>query len=624
MHDYSPFIAKPLPDRQPIELLAPARDLACGIAAINHGADAVYIGAPKFSARAAAGNSIEDIEQLVRYAHRFYAKVYVALNTILTDREIVEARTLIWQLYQEGIDALIIQDLGLLECDLPPVPLHASTQMDNRTAEKVRFLEQVGFRQVVLARELHLNEIRAIRAATTVPLEFFIHGALCVSYSGRCFISEVMNGRSANRGECAQFCRYQYNLYDGQGRCISRDRSLLSLKDLEHSADLTSLLAAGISSLKIEGRLKDEHYVKNITAFYRQKLDTIFSEDTRFCPASSGRCRFGFTPDPAKSFQRDKTDYFLNNRRNKPGSIDTVKSTGKSVGRVVSSKRQQITVDSTETFANGDGLCFYDTASRLVGIRVNRAEGRTLHLHAPIDIAPGTTLYRNHDAEFSKQVKQSGLCRSIHCHTEIYETATGIGCTLVDEDGCISTTEIAFSFEATRTSSAGKELVERQMKKTGGTLFHFDTVIVQLKNDLFIPASSINGLRRKIIATHLAKREQSHQREEAYITHTAIPWLSRQITYEEAVTNSYAESFYRRHGVEHFSSLKEACKQGKVRVMVCRYCLRNQLDLCPKSNGKGNVQAEQLFLEDKTGRYELHFDCSRCEMSVYANLKGER
>ncbi len=361
-----------------IELLAPAKNRACGIAAIDHGADAVYIGGPKFGARAAAANSLDDIAHLVNYAHRFRAKVYVAVNTLLENDELEQAVALCHRLYGLGVDALIIQDLGLFASELPPIPLHSSTQMNNRTVEKVRFLEQIGFSQVVLARELSLTEIQAIAAATTVPLEIFVHGALCVAYSGQCYISEVMAGRSANRGECAQFCRHMFTLKDGTGKTVAKDRYLLSLKDLNLSCRLADLIDAGVSSLKIEGRLKDENYVKNVTAAYRVALDRILDAREDVVRASSGRCRFAFTPDPERSFSRGQTDHFLVTPRNTVAEIRTPKSIGKRLGRVVAVDVHSFTLDGVEPVHNGDGLCFFHPKTGLIGFKVNRVEGRSI------------------------------------------------------------------------------------------------------------------------------------------------------------------------------------------------------------------------------------------------------
>ena len=363
------------PTVRKIELLAPAKNLACGVAAINHGADAVYIGGPGFSARAAAANSIQDIEQLVGHAHLFGAKVYVALNTIFSDDELEQAVAMCHTLYRIGVDALIIQDTGLLQSDLPPIALHSSTQMNNRTPERVCFWQNVGLEQVVLARELSLSQIREIRAKSSVVLEFFVHGALCVSYSGQCYISEVMAGRSANRGECAQFCRHKFDLKDGDGRLLEKDSYLLSLKDLDLSANLEELIDAGISSLKIEGRLKDEQYVKNVTAYYRKALDKIISERSDLVAASSGVCRFDFSPDPQKSFNRGSTDYFIRKKRNIVGDLRSPKSKGQLIGRVASIDKSSFVVDTNEKIVNGDGLCFYNRQGTLVCLRVKIAYG---------------------------------------------------------------------------------------------------------------------------------------------------------------------------------------------------------------------------------------------------------
>ena len=365
--------------KHPLELLSPARNLECGRAAVNHGADAVYIGGPQFGARAAAANPLSDIEQLVQHAHLFKARVYIALNTLFTDSELEKAVKLIHRYYDMGVDALIIQDMGLLECDLPPISLHASTQTDNRTAKKVRFLEDVGFEQVVLARELSLKQIREIRRATTVPLEVFIHGALCVSYSGQCYISERIAGRSANRGECAQFCRHAFTLKDRHGRIVSKDRYLLSLKDLNRSHSLEELIEAGVSSFKIEGRLKDAGYVKNVTAYYRQLLDDILEGQPGLSPSSSGQCVFSFTPDPAKSFNRGRTEYFLKQQRDQAGSIDSPKSLGEKIGPVGGAEKSSFTIQSDTVLANGDGLCYFDSNGILIGLKANRVDGNTVH-----------------------------------------------------------------------------------------------------------------------------------------------------------------------------------------------------------------------------------------------------
>jgi 23S rRNA 5-hydroxycytidine C2501 synthase len=612
-------------ERYPIELLAPARDLRCGFAAINHGADAVYIGAPQFSARAAAGNSLADIEKLIHYAHQFFARVYIALNTILTDKELEEALRLVHDLWNIGADALIVQDMGLLECDLPPIPLHASTQTDNRSVAKVVFLEKVGFQQVVLARELHLDEIRAIRAATTVPLEFFIHGALCVSYSGRCFISEVMAGRSANRGECAQFCRHCYSLRDGDGRIIEKDRYLLSLKDFDLSDHIGELLDVGITSFKIEGRLKDENYVKNVTAFYRLILDGLLAADNSLRPSSSGRCRFGFTPDTEKSFHRGKTNYYLQKKRNRPGSLDTPKSLGEKVGTVAKTGRKTLTITGGVPLVNGDGLCYFDRSNHLVGLKVNRVEGGIVYPREPVAIEAGTIVYRNYDAAFVNELKKSENCRALRIDARIVETATGLSCLLADEDGCRSQVEIGAAKEKAQQPGMIATVIERQMRKSGGTFFTLGGIEVSVDPGLFFPVAVFNELRREAFAAHLRERLRSYRCQEIQLVVNSFPWPSTAITYKAAVANRKAEAFYRRHGVSDFSDLQDVLESGDaIALMTCKYCLKAQLALCPKLNPKAPVIREPLTLIDNTGEYPLRFDCENCGMVVMLPARKDR
>ena len=397
-----------------IELLAPARNLECGIEAINHGADAVYIGAPKFGARAAAVNSLEDIAALVEYAHLYNVRIYVTVNTILKEEELKETEEMIRELYRIGVDALIVQDMAIAKLELPPIPLHASTQMDNRTVDKVRFLRDAGFRQVVLARELSLREIGKIHeACPDIPLEVFVHGALCVSYSGQCYVSQACFGRSANRGECAQFCRLPFSLVDAEGKMIAKDKHLLSLKDLNQSEELEALLDAGASSLKIEGRLKDVSYVKNVTAAYRQKLDAIFARRKEYTRASSGKCRFDFKPQLDKSFSRGFTHYFLHGRSKDIFSFDTPKSLGEEMGTMKESRGNYLTVAGVKSFSNGDGVCYLDEQGRLQGFRINRVDGNKLYPQEMPRIKPRTMLYRNFDQEFERILARKSSERKI-------------------------------------------------------------------------------------------------------------------------------------------------------------------------------------------------------------------
>jgi putative protease len=617
----------------PLELLSPARNLECGIAAVNHGADAVYIGAPRFSARAAAGNSLEDIEKLIRYAHIYSARIYIALNTLFGDEEIDEAVRLARALYDAGADALIIQDMGLLECGLPPIPLHASTQADNRTPEKVKFLEDTGFAQAVLARELGLEEIRRIRARTTIPLEFFIHGALCVSYSGQCYISELVAGRSANRGECAQFCRHRYTLKDSGGRVIGKEAHYLSMKDLDLSDHIGALIDAGISSFKIEGRLKDAGYVKNITAHYRGLLDRrIEAGAGSLRRSSSGRCVFGFTPDPAKSFNRGRTDYFLNRSRAAPAAPDTPKFTGEIVGEVERSGRDFFTLKAgarpdddmhNAVLRNGDGLAFFDASGILAGFKANRVEGRTVYVHDALPPPAGTVVYRNFDAEFDRLLQNSGQCRFLEVDADIRETPDGLRCVLADEEGIRSVLEMPAVKAVSNRPGTIEGVIERQFRKTGGTVFRVGRVTVSADPALFVRAADINELRRRAFEGHLEKRLKSFRRRESPLSPNRVPWLSDRVTWRDNITNSRARDFYRRHGVSFFY-LDERGLQGEADVvlMTTRYCLRAQLGICPRdSAGTGKSESlreppEHFTLSDNTGVYELEFDCARCGMSV--------
>lgn len=604
-------------EQHPIELLSPAKDFFCGVAAINHGADAVYIGAPKFGARAAAGNSLQDIEKLVHHAHTFSAKVYIALNTLFDDSELEEAVQLAHQLYEVGADALIVQDMGLLECDLPPIALHASTQANNRTGAKVHFLEQIGFQQVVLARELSLAQIREIREASTVPLECFIHGALCVSYSGQCYISEVVSGRSANRGECAQFCRHQYTLRDAKGNVLEKNRYLLSLKDLDLSAHIGQLIKAGVSSFKIEGRLKDKNYVKNVTAFYRQLLDKHIDENPQLSRASSGRCTFGFTPDTNRSFSRGKTDYFLNDQRNTPGLPDTSKSLGELLGKVEKTGKNSFTLQATTILHNGDGLCYFDCNRKLIGFKANRVDGKTV-FHRELSSPPkGTVLYRNHDTLFIKQLQASEQCRKLKINVTVKESEQGLCCFLVDEGGVTSSVEVTIAKEQARQPGTIAGLVERQMRKSGGTIFLIDQLIVNVADTLFVRAADLNEMRRVAFAEHLIARQKSYKREESVLHKNSVSWLSSRVTYLDNITNSKAKEFYQRHGVTDIDLSENMVQaEANVALMTTKYCIKAQLGICPKMGGKKGKYAEPLTLTDNTGEYELEFDCLRCEMVI--------
>lgn len=603
-----------------IELLAPAKNLSCGIAAINHGADAVYIGGPGFSARSAAANSTADIAELVRHAHLFGAKVYVALNTIFDNEELKRAVALCHDLHHAGVDALIIQDTGLLESDLPPIPLHASTQMNNRTPERVKFWEDVGFEQVVLARELSLEQIKKIQEKSSVLLEFFVHGALCVSYSGQCYISEVMAGRSANRGECAQFCRHRFDLKDSAGRVLEKDRYLLSLKDLDLSSHLESLINAGISSLKIEGRLKDENYVKNVTAYYRQALDAIIERRADLARASSGSCDFDFEPDPAKSFNRGKTEYFVEKKRNIVGDLKSPKSKGKFIGPVTKIDKGSFVVETNEVIANGDGLCFFSRQGELVGIRVNRADGNHLYPKGDVNrlgLKPGMELYRNSDTSFIKLLNRSEQCRTIALHLALSEIAGELQLRIRDTDGVVSTTTLSATGQEAKRPGAVQVVAEKQLNKCGGTVFRVKTVEVDLPLQLFYPTAIFNEIRRKGFERHARRRVDSFQAKPSAPREDRGRWPADEVSYLDNISNTKALEFYKKHGVVTTNAAFEKAADVKdAALMTTKYCIKAQLGRCPKVQGSKGGMEGSLVLADNTGEYSLEFDCKKCEMQV--------
>jgi putative protease len=605
-----------------LELLAPAKNLAYGIEAINHGADAVYMGGPAFSARSAAGNSLEDIEALARHAHRFGAQVFVAFNTLLHDHELEQAWRLTHQIYEAGADALIVQDMGLLALDLPPIALHASTQTDNRTPEKVKFLQDVGFSQVVLARELSLAQIREISAATNVQLEFFIHGALCVSYSGQCNISHARTGRSANRGECAQLCRLPCSLQKPDGEVLVADSHLLSLKDMDQTDNLEALIEAGIRSFKIEGRLKGLDYVKNVTAWYRQKLDAILDSRSDLVASSAGRCSFSFTPDPKKSFNRGSTDYFLHGRQ--PG-IDSTKSpkyVGEPLGRVTRVTKDGIEIDGKlVSLNNGDGLGFFKPNNELVGMRLNKVEGKQLLLSERMPgLKVGTEIYRNHDQAFSKMLEKTSADRRIRVDMVLAECDEGLRLTLTDEQGISAAVALPCDKQPADNPERALQQARDQLGKLGNTLFVARKIELAFTHPLFVAASMLNGLRRDAIAALEAARLASYQRPERRIALRDVHYPQHRLSYLGNVLNSAAEQFFREHGVERIAPAYEANKEEReVVLMITKHCIRYSQNLCP--NEVPGLKAEPLELKMGKDTFRLRFDCHRCEMHVMGSLK---
>jgi len=599
--------------RAPLELLAPARDAACGIAAVNHGADAVYIGAPKFGARAAAGNPLKDIAGLIAYAHKYWARVYITLNTILYDNELEEARTLIRDLYDAGADALIIQDMGLLELDLPPIPLFASTQTHNFEIGRIRFLEQVGIRRVILARELSISQVREIRAATSLELEFFVHGALCVSFSGQCYFSQAVMGRSANRGECAQMCRLPYTLTDSRGNILANNQHVLSLKDLNLAEYLPELVDAGVTSFKIEGRLKDAAYVRNITSFYRTILDNLIDEDPHLDRASSGKTSLFFVPDPERTFNRGYTDYFLHGRRPGIASLHTPKSLGKAIGTVTDVGANFLTLDTKEPLRNGDGICFFDDQDQLTGTNVNAVSGNRITVNSMAGLTAGTVTYRNHDHAFLQSLKSDRAGRKIGIRLHFTENEDGFLLRMADEDGIEAACSIVHAKIAAENAATAWATHETQLTKLGSTIYE----PLEFKSDLttawFIPVKTLNQLRRDTVAALDGARLSAFPRHTASIVPNDVPYPVSSLDFSANVVNSLADRFYRRHGVTHVEQGFELQNDATGRaLMTTRHCLKYQFDLC---RGKG-TESDELYLFDGTTKYKLEFDCGNCVMKV--------
>lgn len=618
-----------------LELLAPAKNADFGIEAIRHGADAVYIGGPAFGARASAsaGNSVEDIARLCTFAHQYHAQVFVAINTILMNEgELDAAQKLIWLVYEAGADALIVQDMGILQLDLPPIALHASTQMDNRNPEKVAFLEQVGFSQVVLARELGLSQIRDVAAKTNMQIEFFIHGALCVAYSGLCNLSHSFSNRSANRGECSQLCRLPGDLKTRQGEVLAQNEHLLSLKDNNQTDNLEALIDAGVRSFKIEGRLKDLSYVKNVTAHYRQALDKIIAARPEFTASSHGRCEHSFTPDPEKTFNRGKTDYFVHERSQGMNDFRSPKYIGEEIGIVKRIGSDYIEVSSEHSFNNGDGLCFFpsnfaeakQSDDKLKGMRVNRVDGLKLFLlRMPKELKVGMTIYRNHNQAFETVLAKESAKRIIDVDVVLADTADGVSLTMTDIYGHSAVQTLVF--EKAPATDVEKTLLglRKQLGKLGSTDFKVRVMSIDTALPWFIPTSVLNGLRRDTVAALELVRANHYQRPKAWKYNQEAIYPVKHLSYLGNVANDKAKAFYQRHGVVEIQDTYE--KNGvteDVPLMVTKHCLRFNFNLCPKE--VPGIKADPMVLEIGKDVLKLVFDCPKCEMLVVAENRQVR
>lgn len=630
-----------------IELLAPAKNLECGIAAIDHGADAVYIGAAQFGARQTAGNSTDDIAELTRYAHQFGAAVYVTVNTIVYEKELAALEHLLKQLVEMGVDAILVQDMAVLEIykklkaeyvargyRMPA--LHASTQTDNRSADKVKWLKENGFERVVLARELSLEEITDIhKAHPDVELEAFVHGALCVSYSGACYASQYFFNRSANRGECAQFCRMAFDLKDSDGETLIEDNYLLSLKDMCQLDRLGDLLEAGVCSLKIEGRLKDANYVKNVVATYSEALNAYIAKHTgKYCRSSYGRCTYTFTPALEKTFNRGFTHYFFNGRQKDISSFNTPKAMGEYVGYVKEIRRGSFNVAGTAMFANGDGLCFFNRQKKLEGFRVNRVENNRLYpLTMPKNLEPGMALYRNNDIEFERAMQGKTATRKLQVRFVVDVVDGKLTFTATDE--CGRSANVVLNETPEKAQKSQHDNIVKQLEKLGNTVWTANEISINNSADeFFIPSSRLAAVRRELLEA-LEDTPVSNHTDNQAVDRTATNSVNANNTvYADTinianVANTTAQNYYAAHGVKNAPTafeLNSDYKAGSTTapsavppLMTCRYCLRYALGYCVKNGGKRPTWHEPLHLEAKNGiRVRLAFNCAKCQMEVYA------
>lgn len=607
--------------RKKVEILAPAKNLLQGMLAINSGADAVYIGAPNYGARSNATNPIEDIAELVRYAHLFKAQVFVVINTILYDNELDDCQKLIHELYNIGVDALIVQDMAIFEMDLPPIVLHASTQANNRAPEQVKFLHEAGMERIVLARELNLDQIKEIHETTDVELEFFVSGALCVSFSGNCYMSIAGGERSANRGSCAQNCRLPYELIDGTGTTLISSSHLLSIKDLDLSDQLPNLIEAGITSFKIEGRLKDLVYVKNNVAYLRQKLDTFLENNEEFQKASSGRTIINFDPQMDRSFNRGYTDYFVNQRTQKIGSWESPKSQGQYIGKVTNFTEKGYFIENADQLNNGDGLYFINENGEADGLQINVVLNDLVIPNTYKSIPVGTDIYRNSDAAFNRLVeREDATVRKIGVTMTLNETTNGFELIVIDEDGHKSVASFSVEKEVSNKGEQVLEDIKKNLSKTGNTPFIVDEIVLNLTDNWFLASSKVNEMRREALDNLITVRIDEYVRLEKQIVKTDHPFPVQQLDFTYNVSNRLARQFYKRHGVIEIEKAFELqWDPGKSRVMTTKYCVKYELGKCPKfqRESMGEKVVEPLTLKHGENEYKLKFNCKPCEMEIW-------
>ena len=599
-----------------LELLSPAKDTTTAIAAITCGADAVYIGPSKFGARQAVGNTINDIAKTIDYAHQYHAKVYATINTILQDDEIAPAQQLIDKLYNIGIDGIIIQDVGLLELDLPPVPIIASTQMNIDAPDKAEFFASIGLKRLILPRELSIDQIAAIRQSCDIELEAFIHGALCVGRSGQCYMSYSIGSRSGNRGECAQPCRKIYRLEDKHGNIIHPNAHLLSIMDLNRGDYLEQIIDAGVTSFKIEGRLKNIPYVANITAHYRQLIDEIIQRknqsEQKYSKTSTGTIELNFDPDPTRSFNRGFTSYNITGKQEKIGSIATPKSIGQPIGKITGLHNNSFELDSNIQLNNADGICFFDSDSNLSGTVINRVEGKKIFPADMTNLYVGCMIHRNNDHKFNQLLNKVPAQRNILIDLELTETQTGLLLSAIDEDGITAAAELPCTKEPARNVDTATANMQSNLTKFGNTIFECGNLKISLEQMYFVPAALLNQLRRELTENLLHQRSINRPTEKAAINNNDHPYPQTTLNFNANVLNNRARDFYTRHGVTNIRPAAETCIDltDKI-VMQTRYCIRKQLDLCRPRN------AEDLYLIDEdNNRFRITFDCHDCGMKI--------
>lgn len=602
-----------------IELLSPAKDLSTGKTAVKAGADAVYIGGPGFSARSAAGNSWEDIKELCGFAHQFYAKVYVAVNTIFYDGEEADVQNSLDQAYNAGADAIIIQDPGILELDLPPIPVIASTQFHNYDPDHVRFLQDTGISRVILARELSLDQIKSVRkAAPDIELEAFVHGALCVSFSGRCYFSQYLSGRSANRGRCMQVCRLTFDLSDGNGRTIVKDQYLLSPKDMNLSDELEKMLEAGITSFKIEGRLKDPSYVGNVTAYYSDKLNSIIAESGgKYRRASSGKVKLNYKPDLSRSFNRGFTKYFINGRKETVISPGLQKSVGEYIGTVKKTGRDYFILDSLHDLKNGDGICWISGDGKLEGININTVNGEQIFPNRKMPESTSIKIYRNENPSYEKSVV-AGADRRIGVSIEIGSSDKIISVRAEDEDGISAELEFTHDGSVSQNTELNRKNFIKQFSKAGNTIFEVKHIDIKTKADYFVPVSVMNQWRREILDALLKKRLENYPRTKIVHNNKIPQYPQKHIDRSYNVSNSLAEKFYRKAGAETVDRAYEISDRDSIKtLMTTRHCIKHHLNACAKFGGTEKL-TEPLYLVLKGRKFRLEFDCVNCVMKVMA------